>query len=538
MSSISPGNADGFDAAGVSLAAARTAGPPAASSPPGLLERVVEAAEAGVGEAPAAPAARATAGLLDAFLAEPSTGKALVRWFGPETLRREASSRDRIARRLGEAIARIDTLLAEQVDAILHHQAFQRLEASWRGLKYLVEQADAPENVKIRVLNVSWQELARDAERAIEFDQSQLFRKVYSDEFGTPGGEPFGVLLGDYQVHLRPSAEHPIDDLEVLRSVSQVAAAAFAPFIAGAHPSLLGVENFTDLEQPLNLRRGFEQLDYLKWRAFRETEDARFVGLALPRVLMRPPYEDRGTRADGFRYAEDVAGPDRSAYLWGNAAYAFGAVLVRAFATTGWLADIRGVQRGLENGGLVSGLPVHCFSTEKWGLAAKSSTEVILTDRQEPELSDLGFMPLCHVKDTEYSAFYAAQSVAKAKKYDDPAATANARISSMLQYMLCVCRFAHYLKVIARDKIGGLAEPEALEDFLHRWLQNYVTSDSEAGPETKSKYPLREAKLRVREQPGRPGGYLCVAHLWPHYQLDQLVGALRLTTELTPGRPS
>lgn len=493
----------------------------------GLLETLV------VATAPGESAARAS---LDQFLQEPSPQRAMARWLAWSGTAGKRLSPDDVVRLLGRDIARLDALLSRQVDAILHHPRFQKLEASWRGLRYLTEQAEGAENVKIRVLSVSWNEIARDLERAIEFDQSQLFHKVYSDEFGTPGGEPFGLLLGDYEIRPRPSAEHPVDDVATLMAVSQVAAAAFAPFIAGVHPSMFGLDEFSDLERPLNFARAFDQLDYLKWNTFRKTDDARFVGLVLPRALMRLPYEDDGSRVDGFRFREDVAGPNRSTYLWGNPAYAFGAVVVRAFAETGWLAGIRGVERDVLKGGLVPNLPVHCFSTDKQGVALKSSTDVVVTDLQEHELSDLGFIPLCHCADSEFSAFYSSQSVQTPKRYDEPAATMNARISAMLQYMLCVSRFAHYLKVEVRDKIGSFAEASECEDYLNQWLHRYVTSDSDAAPEVKAQYPLREAKVQVRENPSKPGSYLCVAHLLPHFELDELTTSLKLTTELSPGR--
>jgi type VI secretion system protein ImpD len=501
---------------------------PASGLPPSLLDTVLEAAESPQGPARAK---------LDQFLQEPSPAKAFRRWLGWTTAPGTTLDKPQAARRLNQAIAELDGLLNEQVNAILHHPRFQRLEASWRGLWYLTGQAENAEEVRIRVLDVSWKELARDTERAIEFDQSQLFRKVYGEEFGTPGGQPFGVLLGDYEIRPFPAADHPVDDVAVLTAISHVAAASFAPFLAAVHPAMFGVDRFTTLEQPLNLARTFEQLEYLKWRAFRETEDSRFIGLTLPQVLMRLPYEDDNTRPDSFRFSEETTRLDRSEYLWGSAVYAFGAILVRAFDESGWLADICGVRRGREGGGLVPGLPAHSFSTEQRGLATKCSTKVMITDYQEQELSELGFIPLCHCKDTEFSAFYSSQSVQAPKKYDEPAATMNARISTMLPYMLCVSRFAHYLKVLARDKIGSFTEAEELEHFLHQWLQQYVTSDSEASPEVKAEYPLREASVQVREHPGKPGSYLCVAHLWPHFDLDKLTAAIKVTTELAPGRP-
>ncbi len=493
----------------------------------GLLATLIAATEADQGSARV---------LLDDFLREPSPRKALLRWLAWGAPCKERFSKDEVVRLLGRDIARLDALLARQVNAILHHPCFQKLEASWRGLRYLTGQAEGAENVKIRVLSVSWIEIARDLERAIEFDQSQLFRKVYSEEFGVPGGEPFGLLLGDYEIRPRPSAEHPVDDVAALGAISQVAAAAFAPFVAGVHPSMFGLDQFAELEQPLHLAKTFDQLEYLKWKTLRQTEDARFVGLTLPRTLMRLPYKDDGVRVDGFRFHEEVSGPDRSAYLWGNAAYAFGAVVVRAFAETGWLAGIRGVERDVLGGGLAPGLPVHCFSTDRHGVAPKCSTDVVVTDFQEQELSELGFIPLCHCADTEFSAFYGNQSVQIPKRYDETAATVNARISAMLQYMLCVSRFAHYLKVAARDKIGSFTEADQCEGYLNHWLQQYVTSDSEASRAVKAVYPLREASVRVREHPGKPGSYLCVAHLWPHFELDDATTTLKVTTELSPAR--
>ncbi len=484
---------------------------------------------------------------LAAFLDARTPGKALALWLDMPPSRIAAWGRRRLAQRLGRDMARLDRLLSDQVNAVLHKTRFQRLEASWRGLQYLVERAAAygsgDANIKIRMLSVTWRELARDLENASEFDQSHLFRKIYGEEFGIAGGEPFGVLLGDYEIHPGPSSEHPVDDMGVLAGISHVAAAAFAPFIAAAAPSMFGLNRFAGLGQPLNLSKGFEQLEFLRWRAFRDTEDARFVGLTLPRVLMRLPYKEDGARgdgslrADGFRFQEDVADVDTDRYLWGNAAYAFGGVLLRSFAESGWLADIRGVRRGIDGGGIVQALPVHEFGTDAHGVACKSQTDVVLTDFQEQELSELGFIPLCRCADTELSAFYANHSTQKPKTYDNPAATVNARMSAMLQYMLSVSRFAHYLKVIARDKIGGFSDPGDCEDLLHRWLQNYVTPDATAGDSVKAKSPLREAKVRIVEHPQRPGSFQCVAHLWPHFELDELTASVRITTELTPGTP-
>ena len=462
---------------------------------------------------------------LDAFLAEPDPYRALILW-----LRRGRWTRRQIIDELDDAVAAIDTRLNDQLNAILHHPDLQRLEASWRGLHFLVARSSGQPGIKVRVLDLAWSELARDLERAIEFDQSQLFNKIYSDEFGTPGGEPFGVILGDYAFsHRKPS------DMEAIESLSHVAAAAFAPIVMGAAPTLFGVDDFSMLAPPLDLPRTFDQLEYLKWRQFRDTEDARFVGLVLPHVLARKPYTDSGQRSDAFLFHEQVGGPDNSRYLWGNAVYAFGSVLVRAFAESGWLASIQGVERGIESGGLVTGLPQHCFASDPAGVAPKYSTDMLITDRDEKTLGELGFMPLCFCKDTPWSAFFGSASVQQPRRFDELIATVNARLSSMLQYMFCVARFAHYLKVIGRDRVGSFMTAEQVQDYLQRWLHRYTIDDDEASSQAKARAPLREGRVDVRELPGKPGRYYCVMHLRPHFQLDQVVTAVKLVTEISPG---
>jgi type VI secretion system ImpC/EvpB family protein len=299
---------------------------------------------------------------------------------------------------------------------------------------------------------------------------------------------------------------------------------------------MFAVDDFSDLEHTLDHARNFQHVDYVKWNALRKSEDSRFLGLTLPRVLMRLPYEDDGTRTDAFCFREDVSGPDRSKYLWGNAAYAFASVLIRSYADSGWLADIRGVQRNVESGGLVTGLPVHHFGTDKSRVAVKSSTDIVITDSLERQLSELGFISLCDCQDTEYSAFYSNQSIQEPKHYDRPAASANARLSTMLQYMLCVSRFAHYIKVLGRDKVGTFGEAQELEQFLQSWIVRYVTSDAEASPQVKARFPLREASVNIREQPGKPGTYQCIMHLAPHYELDELRASVRVSTELAQPR--
>jgi type VI secretion system ImpC/EvpB family protein len=316
-----------------------------------------------------------------------------------------------------------------------------------------------------------------------------------------------------------------------------VAAAAFAPFIAAASPELLGLDEFASLEQPLDFGRSHQQPDFLKWRAFRDHADSRFVGLTLPQILIRRPYQGADCPPTAFVYSEEVAAHHRENYLWANAAFAFAAVVIRAYATSGWFADIRGANRGVEEGGLVTGLPSVCFGTDPWGVAVKMGTEVAIGDVQEKDLCKLGLIPLCDCKDTGLSVFYANPSTYQPKTYDDSQATASDRMESMLQYTLCASRFAHYLKVLGQNKIGSLQSTWELENYFNNWLVKYVTSDSKAPPSTKAKYPLKVAEAQVVEMPGRPGSYRVVMRLCPHYQLDQLNATIRLVPQLRTGSP-
>ncbi|GAB1723827.1 MAG: type VI secretion system contractile sheath large subunit [Nitrospira sp. CR1.1] len=421
-------------------------------------------------------------------------------------------------------IADIDKVLSAQLNAIMHAPEFQKLEGAWRGLHYLVMQSETSTMLKIRVLNISKDELRKDLEKAVEFDQSALFKKVYEEEYGTFGGAPYGALIGDFEF-----GRHP-QDLALLEKVSNVAAAAHAPFLSAAAPGLLGLESFTDLPNPRDLAKKFETPDYAKWKSFRESEDSRYVGLTLPHVLMRLPYGPDTVPVESFNFKEDVDGTDHSKYLWGNAAYAMGARLTDAFAKYGWTAAIRGV----EGGGRVDGLPTHTFRTDEGEIALKCPTEIAITDRREKELSDLGFIPLVHCKGTDFAAFFGAQSCQKAKKYDTDAANANARLSTQLQYLLAMSRFAHYLKSIMRDKIGSFMTRKDCEDFLNRWISKYVVSTEDAGQEIKAKFPLKEARVEVAEVAGKPGVYRAIAFLKPHFQLDELTLSLRLVAELPP----
>lgn len=421
-------------------------------------------------------------------------------------------------------IADIDRLLSAQLNVIMHTPEFQKLEGSWRGLHYLVMQSETGTTLKIRALNISKDELRKDLEKAVEFDQSALFKKIYEEEYGTFGGAPYGALIGDYEFGRNPL------DIGLLEKISNVASAAHAPFIAAASPTMLNLESFTDLPAPRDLAKIFESPDYVKWRSFRESEDSRYVGLTLPHILMRLPYGPETNPVEAFNFKEEVDGKDHSKYLWSNAAYAFGVRLTTAFSKYGWTAAIRGV----EGGGLVEGLPTHTFRTDDGELALKCPTEIAITDRREKELSDLGLIPLVHCKGTDYAAFFAAQSAQKAKKYDTDAANANARLSTQLQYILAVSRFAHYLKAIMRDKVGSFMSRAECERFLNRWIANYVTPDDTATATAKAQFPLREARVDVVEIPGKPGCYKAVAFLRPHFQLDELSVSLRLVAELPP----
>ncbi len=424
---------------------------------------------------------------------------------------------------LDARVAELDRLISEQLSEVMHHPSFQKLESSWSGLHYLCKQTSTGSGMKIKLLNAQKKELVRDFKSAIDFDQSALFRKVYEEEFGTFGGAPFGTLVGDYEITRQP------EDLYFVEQMSHVAAAAHAPFLSAASPELFGLDSFTELGKPRDLSKVFDTVDYAKWRSFRESEDARYVGLALPRFLGRLPFDPKhGTAVENFNFVEDVDGSDHGKYLWVNAAYAMAARLTAAFEQYGWCAAIRGV----EGGGLVEDLPTHTFKTDEGEVALKCPTEIAITDRREKELSDLGFMPLVHCKNTDYAAFFGAQSAQKARKYESDAANANAVLSAQLQYMFSVCRIAHYLKALMRDKVGSFASAQNVEEHLNRWIRQYVVEDDNATQDTKAAYPLREASVQVSEVPGRPGTYRAVSFVRPHFQLDELSVSLRLVAEL------
>lgn len=430
---------------------------------------------------------------------------------------------DNLSATLDARIAELDEVISDQLSAIMHAPEFQKLESTWRGLEYLCKQTSTSTTLKIKVFNSNKKDLVKDFKSAIDFDQSVLFKKVYEEEFGTFGGAPFGALIGDFEIGRQP------EDMYFIDQMAHVAAASHAPFISGSSPELFGLESFTDLGKPRDLGKVFDTVEYAKWKSFRETEDSRYVGLTLPHFLGRLPYHPKdGTPVEGFNYVEDVDGSDHHKYLWVNAAYAFAARLTEAFELFGWCAAIRGV----EGGGLVEDLPTHTFKTDDGEVALKCPTEIAITDRREKELSDLGFIPLVHCKGTDYAAFFGAQSVQKAKKYNTDSANANAVLSSQLQYIFAVSRIAHYLKAMMRDKIGSFASAGNVETYLNNWIAQYVLLDDGASQEAKAQFPLREASIQVSEVPGRPGVYRAVSFLRPHFQLDELSVSLRLVAEL------
>ncbi len=449
-------------------------------------------------------------------------GKDMIKQFVAEVLEGSITMARDTEAMINARIAQIDHLLSLQLSEVMHAPEFQKLEATWRGLRYLIGQSECSAMLKIKVLNVNKKELLRDLQRAPEFDQSALFKKVYEEEFGVFGGHPFGALLGDYE--FGKSGQ----DIELLEKVSQVAAAAHAPFLTASSPEMMNLDSWSQIDQPRDLGKIFDTTEYARWKGFRQSEDSRYVALTMPRTLMRLPYGKETVPVEGFNYEEGVDGSDHDKYLWGNAAWALGSRLTSAFALYGWCACIRGV----ESGGLVEGLPVHTFKTEEGDVAMKCPTEVAITDRREKELADLGFAPLVHCKGTDYAAFFSVQSAQKSKVYDSDAANANARISAQLPYILAVSRFAHYLKSMMRDKIGGYMSRDEASSFLNRWISNYVVSNDTASFAVKAQKPLKEARVDVMEIPGKPGCYRAVAFLRPHFQLDELSVSMRLVADL------
>jgi type VI secretion system protein ImpC len=422
-------------------------------------------------------------------------------------------------------IAELDKKMSEQLNLILHHEEFKTLEGSWRGLHHLVTHTETDEMLKIRVLNVSKKEVARTLKKfkGTAWDQSPLFKKIYGEEYDMPGGSPYGCLIGDYYF------DHTAPDVGVLEGMAQIAASCHCPFIAGAAPSLMMMQSWQELNNPRDLTKIFETPDYAPWKSLRESEDSRYIGLGMPRFLSRLPYGAKTNPVDDFAFEEDAEGGDHSKYVWSNAAYAMGANITNAFKQFGWCARIR----GKESGGIAEGLPCHTFPTDDGGVDMKCPTEIGIGDRREKELAKNGLMPLSHYKNTDYAVFMGAQSLQKPQQYYEADATANANLSARLPYLFAACRFAHYLKCMVRDKIGSYMERGDMENWLNKWIQNYVVANpQDAGEETKAKKPLAAANAVVEEVEGDPGAYSAKFFLRPHYQLESLNVSLRLVARL------
>ena len=421
-----------------------------------------------------------------------------------------------------QCLTKIDRRLSSSLDHILHHPQFQKLEASWRGVHYLVHQTETSTSLKLRLLQMSYSEFSEDLLKAVEFDQSQLFKKIYEYEYGTFGGHPYSCIVLDFAFTRNPR------DLDVLGKFAGVAAAAHVPTLAPASPSLFNLDSFSQIGAPRDLAKSFESTDAVAWNRFRDNPDSRYINLLLPHILMRPPYGQESCPVEEFNYEEFVDGESNDKFCWGNPAFALAERITHAFALYQWTASIRGV----EGGGLVEGLPAYTFKTPRGDVELKCPTEVVITDRREQELSNLGFLALCHCKGTDYAAFFGGQSTQKPKRYNTDEANANALVSTRLPYMLNASRFAHYIKSIMRDKVGSFMSRDGVETFLQRWLSDYVLLSDAAPQEVKARYPLREGRVYVRDVPGRPGAYKAVIFLRPHFQLEELTVSLRLVADL------
>ncbi|ESS13755.1 MAG: type VI secretion system contractile sheath large subunit [Burkholderiales bacterium] len=423
---------------------------------------------------------------------------------------------------INERVAEIDRILSDQLNAIMHHEEFQTLEAAWTGLHDMVFGSETSTTLKLRLLNVSKKELLKDLEGAVDHDMSVLFKKIYEEEYGTFGGNPYSALIGDYYF-----GRHP-QDMALLQRLSKVAAASHAPFITAAGSSIFDMKSFTELGVPRDLSKIFESAELTTWRSFRDSEDSRYVSLVLPRYAARLPYGPDTIPIDNFNFVEDVDGTDHNKYLWANAAYQLGLRLTDAFAKYNWTTAIRGV----EGGGKVSGMTAHTYKTDEGDAVLKCPTEVLITDRREKELNDLGFIAIVNSKGSDFAAFFGGQSTNKPKRYNLDAANANASLSSKLPYILAASRFAHYIKVIMRDKVGSFQTRETVENYLNLWISDYVLLSPTATQGEKARFPLSEARIDVIDQPGKPGSYSAVVFLKPHFQMEELSTSIRLVAEL------
>ncbi len=448
-----------------------------------------------------------------------------VRTLAEQVLNKSDIVSEDVTQTINAYVAELDRKISEQLNLVMHHEDFQKLESAWRGLHHLVNNTETDQQLKIRVMNISKKELGKTLKRykGTAWDQSPIFKKMYEEEYGQLGGEPYGCLVGDYYF------DHSPPDVEMLAGIAQVASAAHAPFIAAANSSLMGMENWNELSNPRDLAKIFSTPDYAAWRSLRESEDAKYLGLTMPRTLARLPYGAATNPVEEFNFEEDTSGADSSKYTWQNAAYAMAVNINRSFKEYGWCSRIRGI----ESGGAVEGLPVHAFPSDDGGVDMKCPTEIAITDRRSAELDRMGLMPLVHRKNSDMAAFISAQSLAKPEEYDNPDATANAALSCRLPYLFAASRFAHYLKCIVRDKIGSFSSRDQMQSWLTNWVMNYVDGDPvNSSEETKARKPLSAAEVVVEEVEGAPGYYTSKFFLKPHYQLEGLTVSLRLVSRL------
>lgn len=470
---------------------------------------------------------------IDGFLQQP-TWEGRLRAWGQRLNAQQRHGRDAVRHALAREIASLDARLSMQISKILHQQRFQELEASWRGLFYLVQHtADMPA-VKVRVLCVSWRELCRDADGTMDFTQTSFYKKVYSEAFGIAGGEPFGLIVGDYYLSHQVDGEHSIADLDALAVLGEAAADAFTPFVTSVSPGFFGIDSMAQLDRPEQLSGRLGQVEYRKWNRLRGEDFSRFLGLVLPRILLRRP--SRSDSRCGFVFRDDPATSSASEMLWGNPVWALASVVARSFDQTGWFLDVQGVREGACGGGWIADLPDDWCDRSLRDLQGRPVLEVVVGDHRERELTDLGLIPLSHLRFSSGCALFANPSIQAPKTYDTAAGTANAKLGAMLQYVLCVSRVAHYLKVMARDKVGTFMAAGELENFLQAWITNYVADDENAGGNTKARFPLKQAEVKVLEQPGRPGAFQCVMHLLPHSQWNAMTAHIQLRTQMTASR--
>ena len=448
--------------------------------------------------------------------------RGMLQGFLEEATKAGTSTNKGAKRAIAERIAALDSLISAQVNQVLHHEKFQNLEASWRNLNKIVAENELSSSMKVRVFNCHRKEIARDFSRAPGFDQSHFFKSVYESEYGTLGGSPYTYLLGDMEFGRAPQ------DIQFLRDMSAVAAMAHAPFITSAAPRLLDLDSFTELDRPIDIAKIFESSEMAAWNSLRDSADSRYLVLTAPRTLVRQPWGPDTAPVEEMDFVEDVDGQEHDKYLWGPSSWALGGLVMKSFAEYGWPSAIRGT----ESGGKVANLPLHSYPSLSGSRITKCPTETTITDRREKELSDQGIVGLCHARNTDYAVVFSGSTVNRPQKYVEEEANANARLSASLPYILACSRFAHYLKSIMRDKVGGFTSRSEVENFLNNWIAQYVTADDAASHATKARYPLREARVQVKDIPGKPGAYTAVAHLRPHFQLEELTASLRLVADL------